>query len=233
MECLSCGARSDVILVCSACKSAQYCSRECQALHWRAPNGHKRACAPRTTVLLSNSGPREELLQPAQAAELPTEDSPPRRSAPLPREIISSSNYRDLYSVGVSPEQLRFIDPPAEFMLEVAYGPTKIIPFLLYDEQRLPIGFAAIRPPDAAHPNDVALRRFMINTELQNRGYGKRHLQGLIDYIRATYIDAKRVVLSVHIDALAAQSLYRAVGFVPVTGEASGDHYEYTLTLRP
>ena len=43
--CLVCGGGSDEvnILVCSGCKIAKYCSRECQKLHWKQE--HKKVCA--------------------------------------------------------------------------------------------------------------------------------------------------------------------------------------------
>jgi hypothetical protein len=45
MSCFSCNARPDTLSTCAVCKTATYCSRECQATHWSAKNGHKLACA--------------------------------------------------------------------------------------------------------------------------------------------------------------------------------------------
>ena len=42
--CACCGQPSLKLRKCSACKVTQYCSRECQAKHWKA-GGHKRECA--------------------------------------------------------------------------------------------------------------------------------------------------------------------------------------------
>lgn len=43
-KCTNCGQKSSTkIMVCSLCKSTQYCSRECQKKHWK--NGHKSDCS--------------------------------------------------------------------------------------------------------------------------------------------------------------------------------------------
>lgn len=145
--------------------------------------------------------------------------------------VVDSSNYTDLYAVGVSAQQLKFIDMPAEFMLEVMYGSAKLVPFLLYNEGPHPVGFAALRPPCSEHPDDVALSRFLINTEAQGLGYGKRHLNMLIDYVKNTYPDAARMVLSVHVQALPARAVYCSVGFVEI-GEVVDEHVACELKFR-
>ncbi|GFH61972.1 major facilitator superfamily transporter [Chaetoceros tenuissimus] len=43
-SCDSCGEEFAGKLFCSQCRSAFYCSKECQKKHWKAPNGHKGDC---------------------------------------------------------------------------------------------------------------------------------------------------------------------------------------------
>eukprot|EP00878_Enallax_costatus_P009346 GHUV01009768.1.p1 GENE.GHUV01009768.1~~GHUV01009768.1.p1 ORF type:complete len:387 (+),score=74.62 GHUV01009768.1:293-1453(+) len=63
-HCLECGKEEtddQKLLKCATCKTARYCSKECQKAHWR--NGHKQVCkAPEET---SEATKVEELLQTA------------------------------------------------------------------------------------------------------------------------------------------------------------------------
>ncbi|GFH50004.1 peptidase C19, ubiquitin carboxyl-terminal hydrolase 2 [Chaetoceros tenuissimus] len=43
-SCDYCGEEFAGKLFCSQCRSAYYCSKECQKKHWKAPNGHKANC---------------------------------------------------------------------------------------------------------------------------------------------------------------------------------------------
>ena len=41
-KCSGCEGVFDSLLVCSGCRTVQYCSKECQRMHWRAQ--HKKDC---------------------------------------------------------------------------------------------------------------------------------------------------------------------------------------------
>jgi len=42
-SCARCGVAGPVLKACARCKAVVYCSRECQAAHWKA--GHKGSCS--------------------------------------------------------------------------------------------------------------------------------------------------------------------------------------------
>ena len=42
--CACCGCTVAELRKCSACRAVGYCSRECQAKHWKAAGGHKQEC---------------------------------------------------------------------------------------------------------------------------------------------------------------------------------------------
>lgn len=44
LHCAGCGREALYLRLCSGCRSASYCSRECQRRHWRE-GGHKLRCA--------------------------------------------------------------------------------------------------------------------------------------------------------------------------------------------
>jgi hypothetical protein len=45
-ECGNCGASDTPLRACGQCRAVHYCSRDCQAQHWRATPGHRRFCTP-------------------------------------------------------------------------------------------------------------------------------------------------------------------------------------------
>mmetsp|Transcript_72542 Transcript_72542/g.142095 ORF Transcript_72542/g.142095 Transcript_72542/m.142095 type:complete len:240 (-) Transcript_72542:1-720(-) len=70
-DCANCGA-SGAKLTCAACKAAHYCSKSCQAHHWR--NGHKGMCvAPdkRRPQATSSFEPDPETAKANNSSECP------------------------------------------------------------------------------------------------------------------------------------------------------------------
>ena len=59
---------------------------------------------------------------------------------------------------------------------------------------------------------DVWLDRFMIDQKQQGKGYGKRTLPMLIDYIKKRY-QCEKIYLSISPDNKIAQKLYEQFGF--------------------
>ncbi|SMQ53178.1 unnamed protein product [Zymoseptoria tritici ST99CH_3D7] len=54
-KCTFCGSKSrddNVLLACGRCKSALYCDKDCQKLHWKK---HKSACAEKTSEIIGVS----------------------------------------------------------------------------------------------------------------------------------------------------------------------------------
>jgi len=138
----------------------------------------------------------------------------------LAQEPVSRANYTDVFDVGVSPEQLKFVDTPAEALVIANYGGKHMLPLLLYDDNHAPVGFAMLRLFQPDDPSTIGISRFLISTEHQGRGLGKRHLVQLLAFIQQTYRPTA-IVLSVHNEALAAHTLYKSVGFNDVEGRVS------------
>lgn len=139
---------------------------------------------------------------------------------------VGPTNFMDVFDVGVSDEERRFIDTPAEFLVIATYGPDTFAPYLLYDDVARPVGFAALRAP-VAPGAPAGLARFLISTGWQRRGLGARHLALLLERAAAEWPASREIVLSVHADAAAAQALYMRAGFRP-EGAQGADH----VTMR-
>ena len=58
LECFGCGAKTSVIMQCSACKLAKYCSKECQEKAWKLC--HKNLCKQSEILLRVASLPRHQ-----------------------------------------------------------------------------------------------------------------------------------------------------------------------------
>lgn len=148
----------------------------------------------------------------------------------LPQEPVDHTNYADVFEVGVSPDQLKFVDTPAEALVIANYGGKRMLPLLLYDDNHNPVGFAMLRLFNASDPTTIGISRFLISTEHQGRGLGRRHLAQLIRYIRRQYRPTA-ITLSVHNEAEVARRLYRTVGFEDVAARSSTPHHTDMIFL--
>jgi diamine N-acetyltransferase len=92
-----------------------------------------------------------------------------------------------------------------------------------------PVGFVMLY--DSPAEGVYFLWRLMIDERFQGRGYGRRALELLVDYVRARP-NAKELGVSYHKGAGSPEGFYRKLGFVE-TGEMEGDEHVARLALGP
>lgn len=102
-------------------------------------------------------------------------------------------------------------------------------PFAIYADDRI-VGFAMFAfELDSDDPDDrYWLWRFMIDRNLQGKGYGSAALEKIIDYFREH--GANHILLSTKDTNIAALSLYRKYRFVE-TGKMNDDEIMLRLNL--
>ena len=135
---------------------------------------------------------------------------------------ITAVNWRESLTLGVLPDQQRFIadhNPIALVGLAKAYVRASGYhwqPLAFYTEEHI-VGFCTLAiKPGSEHV--CWLFHFFIDVSFQRQGLGKSSMQALIEHIKQTYAACQTVHLTVHPDNIPAQRLYQGVGF-QTTGE--------------
>ena len=135
---------------------------------------------------------------------------------------ITAVNWRECLTLGVLPDQQRFIadhQPIALVGLAKAYVQASGYewqPLALYSEEHL-VGFCTLAvKPTSRHV--CWLFHFFIDASFQRQGLGKEAMRALIAYIKQTYAACQCIHLTVHPENVPGQRLYRGIGF-RATGE--------------
>ncbi len=136
---------------------------------------------------------------------------------------VDKSNIWKIIHLSVSIEQEDFVATNTESILEaytvITSGGTAL-PFGIYENEEL-VGFVMIgyglvdeEDPKIAEGN-YCLWRFMIDKKYQHRGYGRRALEIILEYLDTRPAgDAKLCWLSYEPENIGARTLYQKMGFV-------------------
>lgn len=162
------------------------------------------------------------------------------------REVMRT-NWRATLSLGVMPEQQRFIAeyaPIAAIGLAKAYiRPGDLIwtPYAFYapvasaqsattaSSDAVMVGFTMLAYA-SERASDAWIFHFFIDQRFQGRGYGAQALRALIALARERLPQCGSIHLTVHPENERAQRLYLRAGFRP-TGELLDGEPRYTRTL--
>ena len=153
---------------------------------------------------------------------------------------ITPDNVWKIVKVRVAPEQEDFVASNGESLIE-AFAAREAgfvaLPFGIY-EGETPIGFFMLgygRIGDEEEPSvakgNYCLWRFLIGAEYQGKGYGRKALAMILDYIRTFPVGkADAVWLSYEPENTRAKALYHSFGFEE-NGETDGDELVAVLKL--
>jgi diamine N-acetyltransferase len=158
---------------------------------------------------------------------------------------VTQANWRATLSLGVAPEQQRFIAeyaPIAMLALAKAYiRPGGLIwtPYAFFAHDTEAMGDAPTAPdgvmvgfttlayaPESA--DNYWLFHFFIDQRYQGRGYGALALDQLLALIRELHPHCRAIQLTAHPENLRAHSLYTRAGFC-ATGELLDGEPRYRL----
>ncbi|MED0970941.1 GNAT family N-acetyltransferase [Bacillus paramycoides] len=122
---------------------------------------------------------------------------------------VAANNWRSVAALSVTKEQQQFIESNAFSLAESLYeeNGTSVG---LYDEETL-VGYALYGWYWKKNES-VWLDRFMIDQQFQGKGYAKRFLRLLIQFLQQKF-ECKIIYLSLHPDNKLAMGLYESFGF--------------------
>ena len=142
---------------------------------------------------------------------------------------IDSSNEKACIALRVADDQAQYIASNEASLAAAGQNPAVARPFAIYIDNE-PAGFTMFAfDEDCEDPaGRYWLWRFMIDKDLQGRGYGSAALTAVIGYFKAHGADSIR--LSTKAGNRNAISLYRRFGFRE-NGEMNGEEIVLELSL--
>ena len=125
---------------------------------------------------------------------------------------IDDLNLEECIALRVTEEQAQYIASNKASLKEASDNPAVARPFAIYIENKM-VGFTMFAfDEDYEDPNDrYWLWRFMIDKDLQGRGYGRAALKTIIDYFKEQGVGY--IKLSTKESNRKAISLYHKFGF--------------------
>ncbi len=153
-----------------------------------------------------------------------TETMMPGRDAVVTLREITRDTVRAITDLKVAPDQTGFVATNAESIAQ-AYFDRDVAWFRAVYADEVPVGFIMLE--DDAANQEYFLWRFMIDARYQGRGYGRRALELLVEYVK-TRPGAKALMTSCVPGDGSPCPFYEQLGFVP-TGEV--DEGEIVLRL--
>ena len=142
---------------------------------------------------------------------------------------IDSNNIEECIALSVAAEQTQYIASNEDSLKEADDNSAVARPFAIYVDNRM-VGFTMFAfDEDYEDPDDrYWLWRFMIDKDLQGRGYGRAALKAIIDYFDDQGVGY--IKLSTKESNISAISLYHKFGFRE-NGEMNDGEVVFQLDL--
>ena len=138
---------------------------------------------------------------------------------------VTADTVRAICELKVAPFQEAFVAPNPVSIAEAYFHPTAWFRAIYADGE--PVGFVML--DDDASNSSYNLWRLMIADGLQGRGYGRRTIELVLDYVR-TRPGATALTTSWVPDERGPEEFYRKLGF-ELTGEMDGGEVVGRLAL--
>jgi len=140
---------------------------------------------------------------------------------------ITADTLRPFLRMKVNPEQDNFVAPNSVSISQAYFNKNAWFRGIYLGDE--PVGFVMMEINPA---EDVYyVWRYMIGADHQRKGYGKTAMEIVIEFIRSTYPDAKKITLS-HVEGNAeGGGLYKDCGF-DYTGEIDEGEQVMELLLK-
>ncbi|HHK5550947.1 GNAT family N-acetyltransferase [Bacillus anthracis] len=129
-----------------------------------------------------------------------------------------TEKYKEVIQTFTLPsEQVQFTSDPSELLEKAKSDRTKNV-IVILDYNGIPVGLFALQMGDRVqeftdNPDALLLTSFSINYDRQRKGYAKKSLVLLQDFVQRYFSIKNEVVLAVNEKNIPAQNLYKKVGF--------------------
>ncbi|MCB2300316.1 GNAT family N-acetyltransferase [Clostridium tagluense] len=144
---------------------------------------------------------------------------------------VTSDNWMDCVHLKVSEAQKHFVATNSFSLAQSKYEPD-FTPMCIYDDETM-VGFVMFgidEDEDKNVDDEFWICRFMIDEKFQGKGYGKKSMAKIIEYIGNNY-NYDEVYLSEVPENEVAKGLYKSFGF-EFTGEVEDEEEVMVLKLK-
>ncbi|HUU46536.1 MAG TPA: GNAT family N-acetyltransferase [Acidobacteriota bacterium] len=127
---------------------------------------------------------------------------------------VTRENWDDALRLAVAPAQQEFVPSVMESVAEAYIRPHEkeiVTPYAIYADGQMVGFFAYSSEPESA--DNYWINGFLIDRRFQGRGYGKAAFGAILEHVRATFPQCRRVGLTVCPDNQLARRLYEGFGF--------------------
>ena len=143
---------------------------------------------------------------------------------------IDNNNIEECIALSVTEEQAQYIASNKDSLKEADDNLAVARPFSIFVDNKMVVFTMFAFDEDYEDPNDrYWLWRFMIDKNLQGRGYGHAALKAVVDYFEDHGVGY--IKLSTKESNISAISLYHKFGFRE-NGEMNGEEVVFRLDLR-
>ena len=149
----------------------------------------------------------------------------PGRDATVSLREITEETLRSILELKVASEQEQFVANNAVSIAQAHFS--KIAWFRAIYADDTPVGFVMLA--DDPEKGEYFLWRLMVDARHQGKGFGRRAIAHLLDYVR-TRPGAKELLVSYVPGDGCPEPFYRKLGFQP-TGRIEGDEVVLRLPL--
>ncbi len=164
---------------------------------------------------------------PAAPAPVGASDAGPGPDAEVTLREMTRDNFEAVLDLKVKPGQENYVAPNVWSIAEAHFAPEAWYRAIYADET--PVGFVMLS--DKPDEHEYFLWRLMVDGRYQGRGYGRRALELVVDYVRHRP-EAHELLTSYVPGEDGPERFYRAFGFEP-TGEVLEGELVMRLALPP
>lgn len=140
---------------------------------------------------------------------------------------ITRENIDEILALKVSENQRTYVSDNGDSLAQAYVYAETAFPFAVYDDS-IVVGFIMMGYYEAK--NYYTLWKFMIDSQYQNKGYGRKALELGIKYLRERF-DISEIYTGVVPGNIVAKKLYESIGFTE-TGLVESGMEEMRLILK-
>ena len=137
-------------------------------------------------------------------------------------QTVTEDNFDAIIELPLLPEQQDYLASNAYSIAQASFYPDSFFTRAIYADDK-PIGFLMyVSLADEGQPGEYAIYRFMIESRLQRKGYGRRALGLALDEIRSRP-DARVIHICYWPSNPVAKVFYASFGFVETGLDEEGE----------